>query len=63
MNNHNKNEELFNNFSITSLTKTQKKKILKSDDIEELILFLISAYNCNIFMHKKSEATNDYKSQ
>lgn len=40
-------------FAINKTTKTQRKKILKCDDIEVLIMFLISAYNCYIFMHNK----------
>lgn len=40
-------------FSIKSTTKAQRRKIVKCDDVEALILFLISAYNCNIFMHNK----------
>lgn len=40
-------------FSIESTTKAQKRKIIKIDDYDTLILFLISAYNCHIIMRNK----------
>ncbi|MBR4891446.1 MAG: hypothetical protein IKU15_09225 [Clostridia bacterium] len=54
---NNKNRDTQQNdlleFAINSTTKTQKRKILEINDIETLILFLTSAYNCYKVMRNK----------